>query len=336
MQVDLKLPMSDTTPDSDADSAGKILSFTDHLQELRMRIIICLVWFVLAFVGSFFAAPQTISFLMQPLISLPRDQEHSILTLYLGQSGEIDGWAITPPSVVPGGPMPPDDSVTSEVLGQLAQDSFRIMIAGQTEPIQIGPKTQANLTFLTPLEPFFLWVQGALLLSSVVTIPMIVWQFWLFLSPGLLRSERGIVGPLLGASILLFPLGAGFAYAISQVVLKALLAFGDSIPFLEPNLVASRYISFILIMMFMFGLVFEFPLVLLLLSRLGLVNAEMLTRQRRIAIVVMTVVAAVATPSPDPFSMLIMLGPLLVLYEGSLWAIRLMEKRDLVREAAGV
>lgn len=322
--------MSDSEPDS---PQAKILTFTDHLQELRVRIIVCLVWFVCAFLLSFFAAPQTVSFLMQPLVTLPRSQEHSILTLYLAPSGEIKGWAVAPP-VVPGGPpVKADTTPTSTVLASLARDSFRIVIDG-AEPIEIGPKTQAHLTYLTPLEPFFLWIQGALLLSSVLTIPMLVWQFWLFISPGLLRSERGIVGPLLGASILLFPMGAGFAYGISKIVLKALLSFGDSIPFLEPNLVASRYISFILVMMFMFGLVFEFPLVLLLLSRLGIVNAGMLTRQRRLAIVIMAVIAAVATPSPDPFSMMIMLAPLLVLYEGSIWTIRLMEKRDRQAKAA--
>jgi sec-independent protein translocase protein TatC len=84
----------------------------------------------------------------------------------------------------------------------------------------------------------------------------------------------------------------------------------------------------------MFGLVFEFPLVLLLLSRLGIVNADMLTRQRKMAIVIMAVIAAVATPSPDPFSMMLMLAPLWILYEGSVWTIRLWERRDSAREAA--
>lgn len=329
--------MSDETP---GPIEGKVLTFTDHLQELRVRIIICVAWFFIAFLGSFFVAPQTVSFLMQPLISLPRDQSHGILTLYLAASGEVKGWAIAPPTD-PDGTATLDlqttfSAATTTSLASLARDSFRIVVDGAPQPIEIGPKTQAHLTYLTPLEPFFLWIQGALLLSSVLTIPMLVWQFWLFLSPGLLRSERGIVGPLLGASILLFPMGAGFAYAISKIVLQALLSFGDRIPFLEPNLVASRYLSFILLMMFMFGLVFEFPLVLILLSRLGVVNSDTLTRHRRIAIVVMAVIAAVATPSPDPFSMIIMLIPLLVLYEGSVWAIKAMERRDSIRRASNL
>lgn len=323
--------MNDETP---APSEGKILSFTDHLQELRVRIIICVSWFAGSFLISFlFFAPLVVSFLMQPLITLPRDQQNGILTLYLGNKGEVSGWAVAPPTDRATTLTAATTLATTAAVATLAPDSLRIYIEGVPNPIEIGSKTQARLTYLTPLEPFFLWIQGALLLSAVVTIPMFVYQFWLFISPGLLRSERGMVGPLLAASVLLFPMGAGFAYAISQIILKALLAFGDSIPFLEPNLVASRYLSFILIMMFMFGLVFEFPLVLVLLSRLGVVNSAMLLKRRKIALVVMAVIAAVATPSPDPFSMILMLIPLVVLYEGSVTVIRMLERRDAVKAA---
>ncbi len=313
---------------------GKILSFTDHLQELRIRIIICVSWFAGTFLISFlFFAPHIVSFLMQPLITLPRDQQHGILTLYLATSGEVSGWAVAQPADTATTLTATSTMATTAAVATLARDSLRIFVEGVPDPIEIGSKTQARLTYLTPLEPFFLWIQGALLLTAVLTIPMLVYQFWLFISPGLLRSERGMVGPLLASSVLLFPMGAGFAYAISHIVLKALLAFGDSIPFLEPNLVASRYLSFILIMMFMFGLVFEFPLVLVLLSRLGIVNSPMLIKRRRVALVVMAVIAAVATPSPDPFSMILMLIPLVVLYEGSVAVISLLEKRDAAKAA---
>lgn len=312
---------------------GKILSFTDHLQELRVRIIICLAFFVVAFVVSFSFAPKVVSFLMIPLTTLERDETHDVLTLYLAPTGEISGWQIAPVTDTGTSFTAWTSAPTTAALSALAKDSFRIMVDGAPAPIDIGPKSQTRLTYLTPLEPFFLWIQGALLLSAVVTIPMLVYQFWLFISPGLLRSERRTVGPLLAGSIVLFPMGAGFAYAISHVTLKVLLSFGDSIPFLEPNLVASRYLSFILIMMFMFGLVFEFPLVLLLLARLGIVNADTLVRQRKVAVVVMAVIAAVATPSPDPFSMIIMLLPLLLLYEGSIYTIRYLERKDAERTA---
>ncbi len=315
---------------------GKILSFTDHLQELRVRIIICLAFFVVAFVVSFSFAPKVVSFLMIPLTTLERDETQNVLTLYLESDGEVSGWKIAPPtdnSTTAPSAAAATSQPTTAPLANLARNSFRIVIDGLPTPIEIGPKAQTRLTYLTPLEPFFLWIQGALLLSAILTIPMVVYQFWLFISPGLLKSERRTVGPILAGSIFLFPMGAGFAYAISHVTLKVLLSFGDSIPFLEPNLVASRYLSFILIMMLMFGIVFEFPLVLLLLARLGVVDSQKLVNQRKVAIVVMAIIAAVATPSPDPFSMVVMLAPLLLLYEGSIYTIRFMEKKEAGRES---
>jgi len=313
---------------SDETKSGQILSFTDHLQELRVRIIICIVFFAITFLGSFIFAPQVVTFLMKPLTSLSRDDEHAILTIFLNRDGTIGKWQIASPNnpLTTATTTAPPTASTFDIL---ANNSFRIMVDGMKEPINIGPKTQSRLSYLTPLEPFYLWLQGALLLSAILTIPMVVYQFWLFISPGLLKAERGTVGPLLLASIVLFPLGAGFAYAIMHVTLKVLMSFGDQIPGLEPNLVASSYLSFILIMMMMFGLVFEFPLVLLLMAGLGIVTSEMLVQKRRIAIVALSIVSAVATPSPDPATMIIMLLPLLALYEGSIYAIKYMErKRD--------
>lgn len=317
--------MPETT---DSTSEGYSLSFTDHLEELRTRIIICVVFFILAFVFSFIFAPRAVGWLMLPLTHPTGGKSHTILTLHLAQTGEIDSWKIAPPDDLSADFISSKAPVTTDAIKMLATDSFRLMIEGIPEPIEIGPKVRARLTYLTPLEPFMLWLQGALLLSAVVAIPMVVYQFWLFISPGLLRRERHAIGPLLLASILLFPMGAAFAYTISHVTIQALQYFGDAIPGLEPDLVASRSVKFILVMMFMFGIVFEFPLLLLLLSRLGVVNARTLTRQRRMAIVVMAVVAAVATPSPDPISMLLMLAPMVLLYEGSIFVIRLMERGD--------
>lgn len=317
-----------------SDSDSRTLSFTDHLQELRVRIIICLVFFVVAFIASFFVAPQVVTFLMKPLTSLPRNQEHGILTLHLNTSGEVNGWRIAPPLDGDGrlNTAAKEELPTTQTIATMAKDSFRIVIDDVGQPVELGPKTQTKLNYLTPLEPFYLWLQGALLLSAIVTIPMVVYQFWLFISPGLLKSERGAVGPLLIGSIILFPVGAGFAYALMHVTLKVLLSFGDSIPFLEPNLVASSYVSFILVMMIMFGVVFEFPLVLLLLAGLGIVTSDMLVHQRRTAVVIMAIVAAVATPSVDIFSMVAMLVPLLILYEGSIWAIRAKEVKRRLAE----
>jgi sec-independent protein translocase protein TatC len=163
------------------------------------------------------------------------------------------------------------------------------------------------------------------ILALILTIPMAAYQGWLFVAPGLLSQERRVLAWTLAALVVLFPLGASFAYAMSRIMLTVLIGFSATIPGLEPSLVAGKGISFILTMMVAFGLVFEFPLILVLLSRLGVIDGEFLVRWRRTAIVLLSILAAVATPSPDPFSMLAMFIPLVLLYELSVFAILRMK-----------
>jgi sec-independent protein translocase protein TatC len=222
--------------------------------------------------------------------------------------------------------LPASVAATTATLAQLSNDLVRIERPFGLPPVEIGRRAKTSLFYLTPLEPFFLWLQGALLVSAVFTIPMLIYQMWLFVSPGLVRRERKVIAPMLAFSVILFPMGAYIAYLLLQVTLRFLLAFGDAIPGLEPNIVASRYVSFAMMMMGIFGLTFEFPIFLVLLSRLGVVNSSLLVRKRKIAIVIITVVAAFAVQSPDPFSMLAMMVPLIVLYEISIWLIRALEK----------
>ena len=301
----------------------RVLSFTDHLQELRVRIIICLVFFAVTLAGGFMVAPHIVAFLIKPLVTIQHTDEKPTLSLRLEPGGTVK-WSI----LARAGNAAVDDvtSATTATLAQLSPDYVRIERPFGLAPIEIGHRSRTSLFYLTPLEPFFLWLQGALLVSAVFTIPMLVYQLWLFVSPGLVRRERRVIAPLLGFSIILFPLGAYVAYLLLQVALEFLLAFGNAIPGLEPNLVASRYLSFAMIIMAIFGLTFEFPIFLILLSRLGIVSSELLVRKRKISIVLITVVSAFAVPSPDPFSMLAMLIPLLLLYELSIWVIKLLEK----------
>ena len=195
-----------------------------------------------------------------------------------------------------------------------------------------GGRSATSLYYLSPVDPFFLIVKGAMLISAVVVVPLTIYQFWLFVAPGLRRRERKIVRPILLSAFLLFPVGAAFAYFVSHFALRALMAFGSRIPFLEPNIVASEYLGFILMLMLAFGLIFEFPLVLVLLNRMGIVTSRTLAEKRRYAILLISIMAAIFTP-PDPFSMIAGILPLVVLYELSLWVIRVFERRDAAGDA---
>lgn len=312
---------------------GRVLSFTDHLEELRVRIIICIVWFALCFSACLAFSPQIVSWLISPLTSLehppPAGRE---LVLRLSPDGSLS-YA----GVMEGEQLSADAPLTTRTLSGVVRDRFRIeMPYGQPAIIAGGRGSFNSLVYLSPLDPIMLLIKGALLACMTFVLPMVVYQFWLFIAPGLMRRERKAVKWILGSSLLLFPAGAFFAWLIAGVALKALISFGDLIPGLMPNITAAKGVGLILGLMLAFGFCFEFPLVLVLLARMGVITSEFLVRRRRIAIVIIAVVAAFVTPTPDPFTMILMLLPLLALYEGSIWAIRVLERAEAADKAVAL
>ncbi|MBX7245814.1 MAG: twin-arginine translocase subunit TatC [Candidatus Sumerlaeaceae bacterium] len=304
----------------------RVLSFVEHLEELRGRVIICLVFFIVTLLGGFWFAPRVIEWLITPLRQVAPPPPETTLTFKLAPDGTLHladplNTAATTTTA----------TLTTQTLAAMSNNRVAIEIPGR-EAVTIGNRSASSLFFLSPIEPFMLLIQGALLISAVFTIPMIVYQMWLFIAPGLLRKERRIVGPVILSSFILFPTGAMFAYYVSRLALQILIGFSDQIPGLEPSIVASKYIGFILTMMIVFGVFFEFPLVLVLLSRFGIIDARYLAERRRWAILIMAVVAAAATPTPDPINMCIMLAPLIILYEGSIVVIRILDRAGPVRQ----
>jgi sec-independent protein translocase protein TatC len=301
-------------------NSKRVLSFTDHLEELRVRIIITITFFAFAFLVSFFFAPQVVGVLIAPLTRITPPVSERTLTFSLGQDGTLR-------LAIPGiAGATTRTTASAELLKHVSPDRIAIEIPGAKMPVVVGSKSSTSLFFLSPIEPFTLLVKGALLLSALVAIPMAIYQLWLFVAPGLLAEERRIVRPVLLSSLVLFPLGAMFAYLLAHVMLRVLLGFGEYIPGLQPNIVASKYLGFILTLMLGFGVVFEFPLVLLLLSRIGVIDSRFLVERRKWAVLIISVVSAAVTPTPDPLSMLAMMLPLLVLYEISIWVIVTTER----------
>jgi sec-independent protein translocase protein TatC len=295
----------------------RVLSFTEHLEELRVRLIICIVVFFILFMAGFSVANHVIGFLIKPLARVGEAPGTEMLTLQLGDDGTLriadePGAGIT--------------TATIERLSGVAHDRIAIRLP-QGKEITVGHPTRSSLHFLSPVEPFFLLLKGALLISSILAIPLFIYQMYLFIAPGLTRRERRIVKPILVSSMFLFPLGAAFAYWIAHLALHVLIGFSDKIPGLQPNIVASAYLGFIMKLMLVMGVVFEFPLVLVLLSRIGIVDSTFLVAKRRYAILIISVLAAIFTP-PDPLSMIASILPLILLYELSIWAIRAMERAE--------
>lgn len=171
-----------------------------------------------------------------------------------------------------------------------------------------------HLQFDTLTDPFFTHLKASLFAAFFVTFPFTIWQIWAFVGPGLYRREKKLMWPFLLLSFPLFVGGGAFCYfVVFPYAVEFLVDFDRT---LVPSLRIGDYLSFTLRMVFVFGLVFELPLISLLLTRLGLLTPKILNKYRRYAIVVIFIAAAILTP-PDAFTQILLAVPLLVLYEAS-------------------
>jgi len=189
--------------------------------------------------------------------------------------------------------------------------------------------------FMGVTEAFSVKIKIVLLFGLFVSIPVIFFQIWQFVAPGLYSREIWMVLPLVAATSFFFIGGAVFCfYVVLPLGIKFLLGFGTAK--LKPLISVEKYISFVGWMTVAFGVVFELPVVTFILGRLGLIDAAMLRRGRRYAIVGILIVAAVATPSPDVFSQLLLAGPLYSLYELSIILVAIFGKKRGIAASGAV
>lgn len=181
--------------------------------------------------------------------------------------------------------------------------------------------------FMAPTEAFAVRIKLSLLAGVVFALPVIFYQVWQFVVPGLYAREVRMVIPVVLLATLFFIAGAGFCFFL--VIPKAmgfLMGFGTEK--LKPMIAVGRYVSFVGWMTFAFGAVFELPIASFLLGRLGIVSSRMLRGGRRYAVIGILILAAIATPTPDAFSQLMLAGPLYVLYEVSIVVVRLTGRNE--------
>ncbi len=186
------------------------------------------------------------------------------------------------------------------------------------------PAGSVQLVYLTPPEVLMTDIKVAFTAGLVVASPVVLYQIWAFVVPGLKPGEKRLILPVVVASLVFFLLGVVFSYFI---VLPFTLRFflGFETPGLAAMFSYSRYVSFAMVIIFSFGLVFQMPLVILLLGKLGIVTSAGLRRARKFAILAVFIVAAVLTP-PDVISQVLMAGPMIVLYELSIALLRLSRR----------
>jgi len=186
------------------------------------------------------------------------------------------------------------------------------------------PSAYDTIYFTGPADAFGVQVKIAGFLGVALAMPVILFQVWRFVTPGLTKRERRFIWPVMLAAILLFALGIVVGYAIIPYALRFLLGFAR--PGLEPLLTIDGYVGFVTTMLLAFGIVLEFPIVLVGLARVGVLSYRRLAAQRRLAVLAITVFAIVITPGGDPISPIILGSVMYVLFEGSLFVIRLIRR----------
>ena len=166
-------------------------------------------------------------------------------------------------------------------------------------------------------ETFFTAMKVAFFAGFIISLPVIFWQLWLFLAPGLYDHEKKLVVPFVFFATLMFLLGAAFAYYIVVPVgFDFLIAFGNSVVSVLPSI--GKYVGFFTKLLIGFGIAFELPVITFFLAKIGLVNDQMLKDFFRYAVVLIFIISAILTP-PDVISQVLMAAPLLILYGVSIY-----------------
>ena len=264
-------PTENLNPEpEDNDLNGKQMSFLEHLEELRQRLLRSVVALLVGFGIGFYFAKNIYAILARPL---------------------------------------------TETLRALGLSD--------------------KLVYTNPVDPFNLYIKLALLAGLFIASPYILWQVWLFISPGLYRHEKRYVWPFVLLTSTLFAAGGYFAYGLAfPAALRFLVGYGNQF---QPMVTINEYWDLAMSIIVAVGLVFELPVVILLLSIFGIVTPRFLWRQVRYAVLITAVLAAAIVPTNDMASIFIVWIPLVGLYILSIglsWLVQVKKRRDEKRAQA--
>lgn len=266
----------------------KVLPFMEHLVELRKRLIVSVFAIIIGMGVAWNFSTDLLKFVEQPLTG------HTYLTdikksLY-------------------------------EKVKQRYPQAYQQMKLGEEHQVAEKPRM---LNYSAPLEPFFVQCKISMLAGFVIVLPVLFHQFWLFVAPGLTRKERRLVVPFVTTATVAFCVGAMFFLLIIwPVIINFSLSYEAA--GLQSWYNISAYINFCLRLILMFGLIFELPILALLLARFGIVNYRMLAARRKYALLASSIIAAFHA---DLVTMFVIMIPLYLMYEISIWVALVFGKK---------
>lgn len=189
----------------------------------------------------------------------------------------------------------------------------------------VRPMGDTQLHNIAVTGTFVAYVKVSLIAGVVVALPIIFYQMWSFISPGLYDREKSTVLPMILVSTILFGVGGSFCYlVVLPIALEFLINFGEGQ--IINNITIGSYINFAGLMILAFGFSFQLPIVAYFLGKAGIISASFLGKGRRYAVVIILVVAGIITP-PDVFSQVLLAGPIYVLYEISIIIVRIVQPK---------
>jgi sec-independent protein translocase protein TatC len=208
-----------------------------------------------------------------------------------------------------------------------APDIFRLL----ARPLMQNLPKDGKMIVTDVTGSFFVPMKVTMMVALVIALPIVLYQIWAFIAPGLYQHEKKLVVPLVGSSYFLFLSGMAFAYFVVFPTIFRVMAHYNAPLGAQMTTDIDNYLSFVLTMFLAFGVTFEVPIIVVILARMGFVTIKKLRQIRPYVIVGAFVISAVVTP-PDVFSQLILAVPLIILYEVGIIAARLIVGKDKVKE----
>jgi sec-independent protein translocase protein TatC len=324
---------------------GGQMSFLEHLDELRKRLMRAVLIIGIAFVFCFYFSEQIYNFLSVPVVKAIAEAQRQqipvegitgneqIITLSNLEVGNKGRYVFNRVTTLGGTTIPNGTSVNvvvakdkNEKVGLFTEEPIfsgwtvipaGIRVVDLSTPNNKEPDADAKLIVTTAMEPFTLYMTVSLYAAIALSIPFLLLQVWGFISPALYQHEKKYVTPFIFLSSISFVLGAAFAYYILfPPAVSYLLGLGSNFDLM---LRATDYFDFITLIMLAMGIIFQMPAITYVLSRIGIVTAGLLIQSWRIAIVVILIISAVVSPTGDIPNMMLFATPMIALYGVSIF-----------------